>query len=107
MNELVKVENGEIVVAPEIINAIVEFEKKALEMKLKQEELKENLKQAMEDNGITKWISPNGELKVTYRSATTRTSLDSKKLKEELPDIYEEYSKTSEVASSISISVEC
>lgn len=104
--ELVKVENGEIVVAQEIINAIVEFEKKALEMKLKQEELKENLKQAMEKNNVTKWKSPDGRLKVTYRSATTRTSLDSKKLKEELPDIYEEYSKTSEVASSISISVE-
>ena len=105
--KLVKVENGEIVVAQEIINAIVEFEKKALEMKLKQEELKENLKQAMEDNGITKWISPNGELKVVYKKAYTKTTVDSTRLKEELPDIYKKYSKTSKVASSISISVEC
>lgn len=104
--ELVKVENGEIVVAQEIINEIVDFEKKALEMKLKQDELKKNIKEAMEKNNITKWESPDGRLKVTYRSATTRTSLDSKRLKEELPDIYEEYSKTTEVASSISISVE-
>lgn len=105
--ELVKVNNGEITVAQEIINAIVEFEKKALEMKLKQEELQENLKQAMEDNGITKWISPNGELKVVYKKAYTKTTIDSTRLKEELPDIYEEYSKTSKVASSITLKVEC
>ena len=105
--ELVKVVNGQILVAEEIINEIVDFEKKALEMKLKQDELKKNIKEAMEKNNITKWESPDGRLKVTYRSATTRTTLDSKRLKEELPDIYEEYSKTSEVASSISIKVEC
>lgn len=104
--ELVKVENGQVVVAQEIIDSIVEFEQKALEMKLKQDELKEKLKVAMEKNGITKWESPDGRLKVTYRSASTRTSIDSTRLKKELPDIYEEYSKTTDVASSISISVE-
>ena len=106
MNELVKIENGEITVAQEIINAIVEFEKQSLEMKLKQDELKINLKKAMEENGITNWTSPNGELKVTYKKASTRTTVDSTRLKNELPDIYEEYSKTSDVSSSISIKVE-
>lgn len=107
MNDLVKVENGKIVVAQEIIDAIVEFEKKALQIKLQQEELKQNLKEAMEQHGITEWTSPNGELKVTYRKPSIRTTIDSTRLKNELPDIYEEYSKTSEVASSISIKVEC
>lgn len=105
--ELVKVENGQIIIAQEIINAIVEFQKQALEFKLKEEELKENLKKAMEENNITEWTSPNGELKVTYRKPSTRTTIDSTRLKNELPDIYEEYSKTTEVASSISIKVEC
>lgn len=103
--ELVKVVNNEIVVAEEIINEIVEFEKKALEMKLKQDELKKNIKEAMEEHGITKWTSPNEELEVTYRKPSTRTTLDSKRIKEELPDIFEEYSKTSNVSSSISIAV--
>ena len=105
MNELVKVENGEIVVAQEIINQIVEFEKEKLKMDLIQKELKEKLKEAMENNNVTKLEF--GELKVSYRNASTRTNIDSKKLKEELPDIYDEYSKTSNVSSSISISVEC
>ncbi len=103
--ELVKVENGQVVVAQEIVNQIVNFKKEMLKMELLEKQLKEEIKEAMEKNNVTSLEF--GELKIKYRSATTRTSLDSKKLKEELPDIYEEYSKTSEVASSISISVEC
>ncbi len=104
MNELVKVENGQIVVAQEVVNQIVEFNKEKLKMDLVEKELKEKLKEAMENNNVTKLEF--GELKVSYRNASTRTTVDSKKLKEELPDIYEEYSKTSNVSSSISISVE-
>ncbi len=103
--ELVKVENGQVVVAQEIVNQIVNFKKEMLKMELLEKQLKEEIKEAMEKNNVTSLEF--GELKIKYRSATTRTSLDSKRLKEELPDIYEEYSKTSEVASSISISVEC
>lgn len=102
--ELVKVENGQVVVAQEIVNQIVEFNKEKLKMDLIEKQLKEEIKEAMEKNNVTKLEF--GELKVSYRNASTRTSLDSKRLKEELPDIYEEYSKTTEVASSISISVE-
>ena len=102
--ELVKVENGQVVVAQEIVNQIVNFKKEMLKMELLEKQLKEEIKEAMEKNNVTSLEF--GELKIKYRSATTRTSLDSKRLKEELPDIYEEYSKTSEVASSISISVE-
>lgn len=103
-NEIVKVENGEITVVEEVVNKIVEFEKEKLKMDLIEKDLKEKLKEAMENNNVTKLEF--GELKVSYRNASTRTTVDSKKLKEDLPDIYEEYSKTSNVSSSISISVE-
>ena len=102
--ELVKVEKGQIIVAQEIINQIVAFEKEKLKMDLIEKDLKEKLKEAMENNNVTKLEF--GELKASYRNASTRTTVDSKKLKEDLPDIYEEYSKTSNVSSSISISVE-
>lgn len=104
MEELVKVNNGEITVAQEIVKQIVEFEKEKLKMDLIQKEVKEKLKEAMEQNNVVKLDL--GELKVSYRSPSTRTTIDSKKLKEDLPDIYEEYSKTSNVSSSISMSVE-
>lgn len=105
MNEIVKVENGQITVAEELVNKIVSFQKKALEMKLIEDDLKNKIKTAMEENGIDKGFQV-GELKISYRKPSTRVTVDSKKLKEELPDIYEEYSKTSNVSSSISLSVE-
>lgn len=109
MNELVKVNNGEITIAQELVNQIVSFQKESLKMKLIEDDLKAKIKTAMEENGIDKGFNvetEEGSLKVTYRKPTTRTTVDSKKLKEDLPDIYEEYSKTSNVSSSISISVE-
>lgn len=42
-------------------------------------------------------------LKVSYTSATTSTSIDTKLLKEELPDIAAKYSKTSARSSSIKV----
>ena len=40
---------------------------------------------------------------VTYVKPTTRTSIDSAKLKKEMPEVVEKYSKTSNVKSSIRI----
>lgn len=105
MNELVKIEDGKIIVAQEFTKAYAEFQKQSLEMDLKLKEVKEKLKLAMEENSVLSYEDPY--ICVTYRKATTRTSVDSKKLKQELPDIYEEYSKTSNVSSSISVEAKC
>lgn len=99
MNELVKIVDGEIEVANEVVEQIKKFQKMKVEMDLKEKELKKNLKDAMEKCGVKKWVA-NG-LCATITDATVRTTVDSKRLKEELPDIYEEYSKTSNVSSSI------
>ena len=44
-------------------------------------------------------------LEIKYTSATTTTSIDSTKLKKELPDVAAKYSKVSAKSSSISVSV--
>jgi predicted phage-related endonuclease len=103
MNELVKIEDNQIVIANETIEKIKNFQKIKAEMDLIEKDLKQQLKDKMEEVGLKKFIV-NG-LCATIKNATTRTTLDSKKLKEELPDIYEEYSKTTEVASSISLTI--
>jgi len=69
-----------------------------------EKELKAGLKEAMEQKGIKKFII-NG-LCANIKEATSRTAIDSKRLKEECPDIYEEYSKTTSVASSITLTFE-
>lgn len=102
-NELVKIENNEIVLNQDYVEQYKQFVKLKEEIELKDKEVKQAIKDFMEETGKEK-IVVNG-LIATIRKATTRTSLDSTKLKKELPDIYEEYSKTTNVASSLILSV--
>ncbi len=103
MNEIVKIENGEIVVAEETINQIIEFNKLKKEVEYQEKVLKEGLMKAMSEKGLKKFIV-NG-LSATIRDVTTKKVLDTKRLKEECPDIYEAYSKISEVKASIVLAV--
>lgn len=104
MNELIKIENNEIVINKEWIEKYKEFKKIQLEMDLKEKEFKQELKEAMEKVGKSNIILDG--FSASIRKASSRTTLDSKKLKEELPDIYDLYSVTSETASSITLKVE-
>lgn len=45
-----------------------------------------------------------GEIKVTYVAPNTRTSIDTKKLKEEEPELAKKFTKTSQVSASIRLS---
>ena len=104
MNDLVKIENNEIVVTEEkFIDEYANYLKWKKETELKDKEFKQALADKMEQLG-KKSISV-GKLVITLKKATTRTSIDTKKLKEELPDVYQDYSKTTPVASSVTISV--
>ena len=55
----------------------------------------------MEEKGIKKF--DNGEISITYIEPYKKNTLDSEKLKEELPDVYKKYSKESEVKANIKI----
>lgn len=103
MNEIVKIENGEITVAQEIVNKIIEFNELKKEMEYQEKLLKEGLMEAMNSVGVDKFIV-NG-LSATIKKGSTRTTVDSTRLKNECPDIYEAYSKTSEVKPSIILTV--
>ncbi len=105
MKELVEYKDGHILVAQDFTKAYAEFQKQALGMELKVKEVKEKLKTAMEEHNVLSY--EDDFIKVNYRKATTKKTIDSKKLKEELPDIYEEYSKTSNVSSSIQVEAKC
>jgi len=86
-----------------ISNAIVSL-KQELDLKTKVDsELREALKVAMRNTGVRKF--ENDILSLTYVAPTTRKTIDTAKLKEEKPELYEEYSKTSEVSDSIRIKI--
>lgn len=72
-------------------------------MKEKVDKVKETLYSTMEKEGV-KTVDRN-KLKITYVAPSSRTSVDSKKLEKEEPEIYKKYVKTTTVAGSIKITL--
>lgn len=102
MNNLIKIENGQITVAQEFLEEFKALNQARLRAEMLEKELKAELLHAMEEYGIKKWS--NDYFQATYIAETERSSVDTKRLKEELPDIAEEYSRTSKVKSSVRVS---
>lgn len=88
---------------PDVLKAITDItvQKKKLEEQKKL--MKQKLLQAMEEHGVKSF--ENAKVKFMYVAPTTRTTIDSKKLKADHPDIVEAYSKTSNVSASVRITV--
>lgn len=103
MKSMVKLENGEYGLVSDAINTIVEIEKQIKDLKALQDGYKENLLKEMEENNVLKIDTE--ELSISYVAPSTRETLDSKKLKEDLPDIYDLYVKFTDVKSSLRIKV--
>lgn len=103
MKSMVKLENGEYGLVNDAINTIVEIEKQIKDLKALQDSYKENLLKEMEENNVLKIDTE--ELSISYVAPSTRETLDSKKLKEDLPDIYDLYVKFTDVKSSLRIKV--
>ena len=85
---------------------IEEIKVKEDELKLikeKVDKVKEILYGTMEKEGIK--TVDKGNLKITYVAPSCRTSVDSKKLEKEEPEIYKKYVKTTTVAGSIKITL--
>lgn len=82
----------------------IEFHKRQKEIAEAQlEEIKQGLIKAMETNRVKTF--ENDLLKITYVAPQTKTTIDSAKLKKELPEIAEQYSKKSNVKASVRITL--
>lgn len=103
MNDLVKVENNEIIIANEIVDKFKQFKKLKEEMDLTEKEIKQQLKDAMESVGVKNWAFNGIYAEIKYCDG--RTTLDNTRLKEELPDVYKEYSKKGEPYSSFTLKI--
>ena len=85
----------------ELLIKRIEEQKKVAEAQA--QDLRAAIMQAMEQNGVMSFENEN--VKLTYVAPTTRTSIDSAKLKKELPEIAEKYTKTSNVKASLRITL--
>lgn len=100
--KLITITNGQLTVADEFLDKFKALNQARLQAEMMEKELKQELLQAMENHNIKKWS--NDYFQATYVGETERSSVDTKRLKEELPDIAEEYSKTSKVKPSVRVS---
>lgn len=103
MKELIKCEKGEFLLVEDAVNTITTIENEIKRLKEIQDNYKEQLLMVMEEQNILKIDIP--ELTITRKTATTRESIDTKALREELPDIYDTYCKISNVKGSLTIKV--
>lgn len=101
--ELIKVENEIGILDTEVSKKVAEFEKAIKEIKEKEEELKQNILTEMENKNILKLETD--DLTITYIAPAEKETFDSKKFREENPDLYDEYVKFSPVKSSIRVKV--
>jgi len=76
--------------AETLLSEIDELQESEARIKEQVEAKKNKLKLMMEDHEV----AYAGKRKITWKTQAGRTTVDSKKLKAEMPDVYEKYSKT-------------
>lgn len=88
---------------PDVLKAITDITVQKKKLDEQEKLMKKKLQEAMEQHGIKSF--ENEHVKFLYVAPTTRTTIDSAKLKKDHPDIAEKYSKTSNVSASVRITV--
>ena len=98
-NEVVQFESA----VPDTIEKITTILQRKKELDEQEKLLKEKLVEAMEMYGVKSF--ENDQIKMTYVAPTTRSTINSTKLKKDHPDIAEQYTKTSNVSASVRVTV--
>ena len=101
MEELIVVQDEIALLNREVNNTIVEIEREIKFLKEKEELIKQTVLEEMERKGIIK--VETDDLLINYIAPSDRETLDSKRLRAEKQDIYDEYIKITPVKSSIRI----
>lgn len=103
----------QLVIDPELQNKFLQAEEflAQIELNYKKAEatakqLREEMLQLFEKQGIESWESPSGKIKVSYVRASEKTIVDSAKLKKDYPKIFSDYQKLSKTKSHIRVKVE-
>ena len=104
-SEIIKVEEGQLIIVENAIENIKKLEEQKKMIDLKEKEFKNNLEKIMEENGITSYESNDKTLKITYTPATKTISFDSNKFQKENPELYIKYLKEGIRKGSVRITV--
>lgn len=88
---------------PEVIQNITNLVVMKKQLEDQEKQLKQDLVKAMEAHGVKSF--ENDLIKMVYVAPTTRSTIDSTRLKKDHPDIVQQYTKTSDVSASVRITV--
>ena len=86
---------------PDTIKKITQLIKLKKQMDEQEKQLKQKLVEAMETYGVKSFETDL--IKMVYVAPTTRSSIDSTRLKKDHPDIAEKYTKTSSVGAFVEV----
>lgn len=103
MNDIIERKGSDIAFSKEVCERIISLEKQAKEIKKQQDSMKAEILDAMQKYGVLKL--DNEFLKIALVPEHDAEKFDSKKFKEENPDVYDLYAKISKVKPSIRITV--
>lgn len=103
MNNIIERKDSDVALSEEVCEKIVSLEKQAKEIKKQQDNMKAEILDAMQKNGIIK--IDNEFLNIAFIPEHATERFDSKKFREENPDVYDLYAKISKVKPSIRITV--
>lgn len=87
----------------QIVKATAGLQKKLTTLKEQDAKVREEIKSAMEKHDVKKFETDT--VTITYVAPSERVGIDTKKLKEEQPKVWDKYSKVTQVKSSIRIKV--
>ena len=104
-NKLLKIEDNEIIINEEFKNKLIQFEQLKKEMEYQENLLKTELVEIMPMIGKDEEPIIMDGIMISYRKGSTRTSIDTKRIKNERPDIFEEYKKESKINPTVIIKV--
>jgi len=106
MNELIRIEEKQLIVAQEVINQICEFENAKKQIEAAEKKLKEKLEEVMSTGECgTSFESSDKRLKITYTPAGKTTKLNQEKLYEKYPEAYRDCYELYDRKGSIRITV--
>lgn len=89
--------------ALQVMQAIVDIDRQKKMLDAQDAEMRGQLQAVMDEYGIKNF--ENDILKITYIAPTTRETVDSKKLKADLPEVAAKYTKITQVKGSVRIQV--
>ena len=102
---LVRADEGQLIVAKQLQQQLIEFETKRKEIEAKEKEFKKQLEEVMRNNGITGYESNDKRIKISLGEDSITETIDKDMLFKEYPEAYRKCMKESKRKGSLRITI--